>query len=576
MKKILFVLLFVVSFLSAGFSQELIELAGSNQYQTTISFEMNPYDYLINPLHFHLLTDRWAFFGLDNDINQLAVNIVGNGINAGIALGGTMTPVFLMNYRTASNLECTEEAKNIEIDFTNYDQATGTYATVTEKVDQYIKNNEAIHNLVLHGGLSLSEIFALAFQFAMIVDQWNVHRTVYTNTYSNTASPSDATLTDKGNLTETTFTMRNDSENSYKIDLEAGFDLDTFSSRIVLGAGWFNPGSASNSYQEVVTVYNDPAGLDDTVQDQVTTTSYSGQYYYNGSLNASFDMGSISNYVEFFRFVLDTTNLIPLGEEFNLIIPFDFQQDIYRGNLNTVATTDILSYNDASATPVESSRDTTTETTSLLRKPDLRAATGATLAKTLHPTDNTRLHLGGGFDFEFIGDRDTRMRERVRHYLADNDGDGAYTTAGVDVNTLYREYGYEVDTQTHEYNFDFSGKVAVSYSPIRILTFHAGAFTNAAVDLESTSSQTVGDGGYQYETYTDILDATNNYTHRQKDGSNNRSTPSTLFSSDFDFTSSAYFGFTLEFSETFRIDARSTYTGNVGFVEFSVIGMAAF
>jgi len=87
----------------------------------------------------------------------------------------------------------------------------------------------------------------------MIMDRWNVQRSVYTNTYSNTASPADTALTGKGDLTQTTVTMRNGSENSYKLDIETGLNLENFSSRIVLGAGWFNPGTASNSYQQVVT-----------------------------------------------------------------------------------------------------------------------------------------------------------------------------------------------------------------------------------------------------------------------------------------------------------------------------------
>ena len=575
MKRFFIVFLLAAAILSPGFSQELITLNGSNQNQTTVGFEMNEYDYLINPLYFHLLTGRWAFFGLDNDLNQLAANIVGNGINAGIALGGEMTPVFLINYRTTTSIDAADALDNIEIDYTNYDQASGTYATITESVNQYIKYNEAVHKLVLHGGLSISETFGLALQFSMIMDQWNIQQTSYTNTYSNATSVADTALTNKGNLTDLTINMRDGSENSYKLDIEAGIDAGSFSSRMVLGAGWYNPGSASNSYQQVVTVYNDAAGLDDTVQDQVTTTSYTGQYYYDGSLYAAFDMGGVSDFVEFFRIGLDTTNIIPLGEEFNLIVPFEVQYDIFGSALSTVQTTTIVTYNDASTTPVESGRDVTTVTTTLARPLDLRASTGATVAKTLHPTENTRLHLGGGLDFEFTGASDTQTRQRVRNYQVDNNSDGAYTTAGTDVSTVYTESGYEVTSQTYEYNFDLSSRVAVSHNPIGILTFHAGAFGNAAVDLESTSTLTTGDTGYVWEAYTDSLDATNSYTRRQKDGSNSQSTPSTLFMTDFSFTTSGFFGFTLDFSENFRIDARSTIS-NVSFYEFSVICMVAF
>jgi hypothetical protein len=278
-----------------------------------------------------------------------------------------------------------------------------------------------------------------------------------------------------------------------------------------------------------------------------------------------------TDYIEFFRLAW-THTMHSTGDELNLTVPFDFRYDIYGADLSTVAATTIVTYNDAAATPVESSRDVTTVTTTFARPLDLRVATGASVKKTFHPTDNTRLHLGGGLDFEFIGENTTWTRQSVRNYQVDNNSDGAYTTAGTDVSTVYTQSGYEAIGRTYEYNFDLTGAVAVSYNPIGILTFHAGASTVASVDLESVSTLRTGDSGYLYEAYTDNLDAANTYARRQKDGSNNLSIPSSEFYSDFSFSTVGFFGFTLDFSESFRIDARSTI-GTVGFSSFSVIGV---
>jgi len=571
MKKILVLTMFALITLSAGFSQELITLDGSNQNLTTAGFEMNEYDYLINPLYFSRLSNPWMFFGMDGSVTQLANNIISNGVSAGWAPGGPMTPVFLGNYKTNSDLSVADEGDNVEIDYTTYDQATGTYAEVTETVTKNIRNSEIIHDLVLHGGLSISDTLALAMQFAMAMDTWRVEYLDYTNNYSNTAAPAPSTLSSKDRRTERTVHMRDSSENSYKVDLEAGLDLGNFVSRIVLGLGWYYPGSANNVYRETQTDYDLAGGIDDTIIDEQNIAEYSGQYYYSGSAFTSFSMtGSGVTAAEFFRVALQTDNTLPLGEDFNLIIPFNVQYDFYSPNLNTVFTDTGIVYNDAVAGGQEESRDVTTTTTNLSRTLDLAASTGGHVAKSVSPTENTSLHFGGGLDFEFLGTSDTRTQQKVRHYQEDNNGDGDYADAGTDVDTTYTESGYEVQRRELDYNFDLTGRVGLSYSPVPVLNFHAGFTTTAEIDMAAVNTLTTGNAGFIYEQYTDNLESANSYARRQKDGTSTESTPASSFGTDFDFTTNAEFGFTLDFSDNFRLDARAT-AGDLGFDEFSAV-----
>ena len=244
MKTQLMLLLFGALILFSAAAQETIALDGSNQNQTTLGFELNEYDYLINPLYLGMLDNPWLFFALDNDVNQLAANIVGDGFRAGWALGGAMTPVLLANYRTSMfNLDSAAPENNVEITREGYDTATGRYATIEESVAEDIVRNEHVHDLVLHGGLSLSETVALVLQIGMALDRWAIESVGYTNTYTNTADVSDASLTTRGNRTETVVSMRDDSDNNYRLDAEAGLTLGNAKSRLVLGLGWYYPHS---------------------------------------------------------------------------------------------------------------------------------------------------------------------------------------------------------------------------------------------------------------------------------------------------------------------------------------------
>ena len=575
MKKSILLGILVLAVVLNGFSNELISLDGSNQYKTTVGFEMNEYDYLINPLYIHLLSSPWYFFGLDGDVTQLANNIIGDGMAAGMALGGAMTPVFLVNYSTTSYLSAAEEGEeNISLSYDTYDQATGTYALVTESIEKNTKYSHIIHDLVLHGGLSLSENFALAFQDALAMDAYRINRVKYSNEYTNTAAPTDATLSAKGNRTDTSVHMRASSENSYKIDVEAGLDTGAFQSRMVLGAGWFYPGSGNNIFEEIETVYS--GGLDPTVRDQENITTYTGQYYSSGStVNPSqcFDMtGAFVTAAEYFAIGLQTDNTIPMDRGAYLFIPFNVQYDIYSPNLSLAENITTVTYNDGTADNPEDSRDETITTTNLTRNLDLSASTGAGLGKMVQPTEQTQLHFGTQLDFEFIGLNDIKTQQKVDHYQEDVNGDGDYADVGTDIDTVYTQSGYEVQRRELDYNFDLSVDVAVSYSPVAPLTFHTGATTSAGVDLQSLSTLTTGNSGFIYEQYTDNLEDANSYDQRQKDGTSTASSRSTSFGSDFDFYTNAFFGFTLEFSENFKLDARAT-AGDVGFEEFSVIGM---
>ena len=581
MKRLLVVFLVLAVAATAAYSQEQIALAGSNQNQTTRGFEMNEYDYLINPLYVGMLSDPWLFFALDDAVNQLGANIVGNGFRVGWALGGAMTPVFLTNYRTSINLDAADPADNVEITRTGYDTASGQYATITETVTEDVKRDEQIHDLVLHGGLSLSEELALVFQFGMALDFWSVESVAYTNTYTNTAAVSDAALTTRGNRTDTIVNMRDDSENSYRMDVEAGLTLGDIMTRAVLGFGWYQPLSAGNTYTQTVTVYNDGGGLDDTVRDEETITTYEGQYYtVNGGVpNASFTMGAAgADFAEYYAVGLDSDTMLPLGDLGELTIPFGVGMDIYPGELDAVYTDTTVTYDDSADPSLEASRDTTTTTTTLVRTLDLAVDTGAAFAKSVMPAENTELHLGANLDLGFDSVNDSKTQTQVQRFQQDNDDDQAYTTQGIDVDYTYAQSGYEVQLSQQNYTVGIGVDTAVSYSPVPLLTFHAGASTGLSVQMTATSSLTTGDAGagFVYEQYTDNLDTANSYDQRQKDGSTNDSVPDASFETEFVPSTGASFGFTLNFSEDFKVDARSVYSGNVGFSEFSVLGMYSY
>lgn len=579
MKRTIASLVFAGLIVAMGVAQETIVMTGSNQSQTTLGFEMNEYDYLISPVYLRKLDASWFFFALDNNVNQLAANTVGNGFRAGWAPGGALTPVLLANYRTSMNtLDSTTPTDNIETTRTGYDTATGTYATISESVNEDAKRNRQVHDLVLHGGLALTDTIAAILQLGVSVDRWTVQSISYTNTYSNTAAPSAASLTAKGDLTQTDIAMRNASDNGYLLDLETGLVLGNLQSTITLGTGWYNPHTANNSYTETVTTYDLFGGLDNTVRDRETITTYTGQYTTAGGVpTPSFTMtGTAVNWAEFYRVGIDSDTVVATPGGAELTIPFGVGFDLYPADLQTAESTTIVSYDDASATSLEKSRDATTTTTVLVRSLDLLAHAGAELGKSVVPADNTQLHLGAGLDVVLEAFNDSKTQTRQQVFQQDNDGDGLYNTVGTDASYTYTETGYAVQSSILDTRGTFTVETAVSYTPVPILTFHAGASAGLTVGVMSTSSLTTGDAGFVYETYTDNLDAANSYVQRQKDGSANDTIPSTLLSTDFTPFTDAQFGFTLDFSDDFTIDARSVYSGNVGFSEFSVLGMYSY
>ena len=580
MKKLVIIFMCSICLVSAAYTQETVVLWGSNQNITTLGFEMNEYDYLIDPFSFSLLSDPWIFFALDSSVAQLAADIVGDGFRFGWAPGGRMTPVFLFNYYTnMTQLDSAREADNIEFTRTGYDTTTGLYASIVEDVNQDLAYNRNIHDSVLHGGFTLSDTLALAFQFGLAMDRYVYQNVQYTNTYTNAAAASAASLSTRGARTDTLARMRLGTDNHYALDTEAALDLGTFRSRLVLGTGWYNPTCGNDMHQETVTTYNAGGGLDDTVRDQEQVTTYSGQYYLDSGVspNASFSMGNTAvSYAEFFRVGLDTENTLAMGS-WDLTIPFIVRFDLYPQNQQTVYSVMTVYYDDAdsSADGTETGRDGTTTTTTLNRTLDMAASTGAEVYRSFEPTSNTALHVGGSFGFTFDAASDTKAQEQSQVYQEDNDG-GGYATAGTDVSWVYTQSGYEEQNRVFQYDFDLGVDTAVSYSPVDVLTFHAGASVGLSVDLTSTSTLTTGSAAFVYEQYTDTLDSANSYLIRQKDASTNNSIPSTLFSTDVTFSTSAVFGFTLVFSDAFKVDARAVSSGNVGFEEFSVLGMYSY
>ena len=95
------------------------------------------------------------------------------------------------------------------------------------------------------------------------------------NTYSDTASPTAATLTNRGNMTETLNTLLDNDNNTAALDIEFGMNGDSFLTQAAVGVDFSNL-RINNSYSQTVTVYNDAAGVNDTVRDTETITSNTG------------------------------------------------------------------------------------------------------------------------------------------------------------------------------------------------------------------------------------------------------------------------------------------------------------
>ena len=576
MKKYLILIsLGLIILAETAFTVGLIDPGASNKRLSTAGYEKNQYDWLIDPVDFSKIEKSTVFFSMDDYADQFGVNTAGYGFRGGFAwIMDGFSPLFAINYLTnaSSTIQTNDNNENTEYDYGTFDTASGRYATIDEIVDIATSRNP-YHKLMVHFGGKLNGPLNFAIQTYWYMDRQSGDSTSYTDTYSNTAAVSDASLSSKGNLTETLYDLISNRDNVLALDLEAGLNIGNISSTIALGTELYNLGTADDSYSQTVTSYN--AGVDPTLMDQQTVTTYTGSYYYNGSPQADFDMNtSTPNYIQRYAIALDTDTTIPLNESLQIEAPVYFDISLAPA-LSTVKNNTTIGYNDANDPISESTRTQTITTTNLTVNYDINWGIGSTLKKTWKPSENSAFYTGAGVDFAMRLYSDTRNRTKQTQTQVDNNADGAYTTAGTDVDTTYTESGWEIQTRENDYTIILGLPIGISYSPVKSLTFHAGTVTSMSVSLTNSSSLETGDANYIYETYTDNLTAANSYAQRQKNNSNNTSTPSSEFTSDFNFSTSGSFGFTLAISDGFTIDALAT-TDSMSFNRFSLMAIYSY
>lgn len=565
MKKRIICLIFVLAVAATSvFADDLVDLGRSNQAYATMGFELNEYDWLLNPIYADMISETSYFFALDANGPQFGTASIGDGFRGAFALvNDGFSPTGAVNFRTTSTSADEKAEDNTELTYGTYDIATGRYSTIDETVT-IASNSMPYYALALHFGM-LGSGLDFAVQARWVMDRAVGSSQSYTDNYTNTSAPSAATLATKGNQTATTYNLI-DGANTVVIEPEIALSIGDVQSRIALGAAWHNPGSATDQWLQTITSYS--GGADPTATDTESSTSRSGSYS-SAAGTQRFGMNTTAPInPERIGLNLHTETMLPLSANTELEVPAYVNYGIYAFPLSTINKTETVNYDDSAATPSEIGRTSTTTTTTLAGVTDFTFGTGATLKTSVSPSENTRLHFGVGLavDGDLYGD--TRSREEATANIVDANSDGTR-----EVDTLTTLSGWEIQNSSFSTDISLSVPIAVSYSPVKPLTFHAGATTRFRVNLTSASTLETGDSGYMYQMYTDNLTSTNSYAAAQQiDGSSNSNLPSKSFTSQFTFLATGSFGFTLDLSDNFRIDALATTGANVAIDQFTLSG----
>ncbi len=577
-KNVLCIMIFLGSMVATQllFSEDLVPFGFSNQYISTVGFETNQYDWLLDPKDFGKIDKTTIFFSLDAYAGQFGSDTLGDGFRGGYAwMRDGFSPFIALNYLTKSRSDDQSNVDdNTSYDYSTYNQTAGTYGTITKSVGVYSDDNP-YQSLMFHFGGEIKNSINFALRIYWLLDRWNGSSTDYTDTYSNTAEVTDASLTSKGNKTDIEYNLLSNKDNILAVEGKTALRFGNIVSSITLGVGLYNLGTSDDNWTQTVTNYN--SGTDNTLMDSQTITNKTGSYYYrNGTVYNCFSMSptDIPDYINRTVLNLDTSTDISLEDTLKLTVPVSFQIFL-SPELSENETTTTINYNDAVASLPETSRTEVSEITDLKVDTNVVMSGGALLRKTFTPSDNSSFYIGSGLNLKMNMYSDTRERSSITHTQTDGDGDGLYTTAGSDTDTIDTLSGYKVETSRNEYTIGFTIPVALSYSPVKNLTFHAGAGTMLEVYMTSTTSLTTGDSNYVYETYIDNLDATNSFSQRKINGSDDTNSPVSQFESSFGFDSYGSFGFTLNITDNFKIDAVAR-SSSLEFDSFSVTGFYSF
>jgi hypothetical protein len=573
------VLAFVIvlsTFFPLALTAQLISFTASNQSQATVGFEMNEYDWMLNPVYYDLLNRSALHFALDGAGLQLGTDTAGYGFRAGYAwIMQGFSPLVMLDYYTAASTSTAAAADNIQYAFLNYDSASGRYGTITETASPTISNVSPAQRLVAFFGGKIDGPVQFDVQFEWLLDRTTMTSLSYVNTYSNAAAATESTLTSKGNRTDTTVSLRNStSPNALALEGEVGLIFGFLTSRISLGTGLMNWDFTAPLYSQLATQYD--VGLDPTIRDQETVTESSGAYYYNGaSAVASFGMDtSTPVYVPQVPVALDSSTILTFDPTFTLEIPAALRLNLVP-TATTASTVRTISYNDAAADNAETARTESVTTNTLSYGRNLAASVEGLVRKSFSQDDSAVLHLGAGLKVAYAGWQATRGSVKSTHTQVDGNGNGNYADAGTDTDTTYTRSGYEIQNSNDQVSTTLRVPLAVSYTPVSSLTFHAGTETSMTATLTLLSSLTTGSSTYRYEAYTDALVPGNTYAQRPIDLSANSSIPASSAGWGFAFQVTGKFGATLRLTDSFVIDALASGS-TAGFSSFRLMGVYSF
>jgi hypothetical protein len=533
------VLLFVLAVSTLG--AEVVFFAPSAQNDSTEGFEFGIPDAIINPSRFAEIENTTLLLDLDGDPGFPVPTTLGEvGFRAGFATPG-LHVVAVYNANVTS-LTAAADGTNVDVTYTNYNIGANTYATVVETVSGLTTlNGNSTQDLSLMVGFPLGGA-GIAGEASWLNDRVAVNTLTFTNNYANTLTVDPASLTSVGNRTEVT---RNLIQGTSGFGLEAEFGLvsDTFREDASIGVGLLNLVGPNDLQRTVVTAY--AGGTDPTLPDSITTTDLSGSYYWTGSALPRFSVSGTSGLPSLASSILidlDTLTTFPLGPDTLLEVPAEAQ--LYLHPMQTAEDITTVSVLD-DATGAETAHSVVTFTTTLDSPTDMHFEAGALIRHTFRPADNAALHVGVGGSPYFSTYSHTIEEVFSDHQQNDGNADGDYTDVGVDQDDIVEQRGFSRDYSRTLFGVLVQAPVAVSWSPVPALTFHAGTTTFFDFAVFSTSGALHGSASFMEEQYTDILDAANNVPWALISASNDQTTPFASTTTSYAFTVSGSFGATL-------------------------------
>ena len=559
MKRFIIVILVLVLSASVLAADDLIDPGPSNQRVSTMGFERNELDYLIDPLGAALFMESpTLFFALDGWAGQFGADLIGNGFRGGWggALGG-LGATAVVNYINRGDYFSEPAAENTTYDYQTYDDVTGEYATIIEDVVSTAREVDSDQEAIVHLGVDVG--IPVALQILWSQGRFKTETLDYNNEYSNTPTPVAGALTFRNDRVHEVVDLHwGNRSNQLVFEPEISLEFGNLISRISLGAGLVNL-LGPTMYEETWTQYDVFLGVDDTLVDRETVQTYDGWYYWDGANPwPSFSMSTVTLDPATARYIalnLATDNRLLDVAGGTLELPVTFMYNLYPGDRETVDTLVTTDYNDGSDPPLLQQITTVTTTTTLDSILDVGGEAGARYRRTFEAGDAVSVHLGAGLMIEASYDKETKSQEEVTAFQQDNDGDELFTVAGTDFDTVSRLYGYSIDVSEFAATCSVDIPIAVSFHPIPLLDFHAGTTTTLEVEMTVNQSSQIGTAALPNEEYTDNLVPANDFTDAPSNNSNTQNVPNKDTTTQFTFGTVASFGITLHLSESLKIDA---------------------